>query len=179
VSDPLFFAHIPCLRVLIPLFLPTHFYNAKNTVVNTTSFKTRSVRKEDVTREWFVIDAEGQTLGRMCTTIATYLRGKHKPEYTPHVDTGDNIIVVNAEKIKLTGDKWNKKEYVTFSGYPGGQKKTTAKELMDKKPTALVENAVRGMLPKNRLGRAMFGKMFVYAGPDHPHKAQKPKELSL
>ena len=145
--------------------------------MDTLSYKTKSQRKEDVERKWYVVDAEGEVLGRMCTTIANVLRGKHKPEYTPHVDTGDNVIVINAEKVRMTGTKMDDKEYIRYSGYPGGQKRETARELMDKKPEAIVENAVRGMLPKNRLGRAMFTKLHVYAGAEHPHQAQKPETL--
>ena len=146
--------------------------------MDTQSFKTKSARKEDVVRKWHIIDAENQIVGRMSTKIATVLRGKHKPSYTPHVDTGDYVIVINADKVRFTGSKMAQKEYITFSGYPGGQKKTTAKNLMAKKPTAIVEAAVKGMLPKNKLGRAMIKKMFVYAGTEHPHVAQKPEPLN-
>lgn len=145
--------------------------------MNTLSYKTKSANKETVDRKWFVVDAEGQTLGRMCTQIATVLKGKHKPSYTPHVDTGDNVIVINADKIRLTGNKLDQKTYLSYSMYPGGQKSITAKELMVKKPFAVVERAVKGMLPKNKLGRAMYKKLFVYAGAEHPHAAQKPENL--
>jgi large subunit ribosomal protein L13 len=145
--------------------------------VNTLSYKTQSANKDTVDRKWFVVDAEGQTLGRMCTKIATVLKGKHKPSYTPHVDTGDNVIVINADKIRLTGSKMEQKVYLSYSMYPGGQKSITAKELMVKKPYAVVERAVKGMLPKNKLGRAMFKKLYVYAGAEHPHAAQKPENL--
>jgi large subunit ribosomal protein L13 len=145
--------------------------------VNTLSYKTRSVRKEDVDRRWFVVDAEGQVLGRLCTRIATVLRGKHRPEYTPHVDTGEYVIVVNADKVKLTGKKEIVKIYQTYSGYPGGLKELTATQVRAKRPERLVEAAVKGMLPKNKLGNAMFQKLWVYAGPDHPHAAQKPEPL--
>lgn len=147
--------------------------------MNTLSYKTQSLRKEDVERDWYIVDAEGQTVGRMCTTIATMLRGKHKPSYTPHVDNGDYIIVINAEKVVFSGSKWDQKEYQRYSGYPGGQKSRTAKEMRDKKPEAIVEKAIKGMLPKNRLGRAMFRKLFVYAGGEHPHSAQQPKSLDI
>ena len=147
--------------------------------MDTLSFKTKSANAQTVKRAWFVIDAEGKTLGRMCTKIATVLRGKHKPSYTPHFDTGDYVIVLNADKIRLTGNKMNAKTYIRHTGYPGGQRETTAKELLAKKPTALVEKAVRGMLPKNKLGRAMIKKMFLYTGTEHPHTAQKPKALEL
>ena len=147
--------------------------------MNTLSYKTQSANKDTVDRKWFVVDAEGQTLGRMCTKIATVLKGKHKPSYTPHVDTGDNVIVINADKIRLTGSKMEQKVYLSYSMYPGGQKSITAKELMVKKPYAVVERAVKGMLPKNRLGRKMIKKLFVYAGVAHPHGAQQPKELKF
>lgn len=145
--------------------------------MNTLSYKTQSANKDTVDRKWFVVDAEGQTLGRMCTKIATVLKGKHKPSYTPHVDTGDNVIVINADKIRLTGSKMEQKVYLSYSLYPGGQKSITAKELMVKKPYSVVERAVKGMLPKNKLGRAMNKKLFVYAGAEHPHAAQKPENL--
>jgi large subunit ribosomal protein L13 len=145
--------------------------------VNTLSYKTRSVKKEEVNRNWFVVDADGQALGRMSTRIATVLRGKHHPEYTPHVDTGDYVIVVNAAKVKLSGNKENVKIYQNYSGYPGGLKELTAAEIRARKPERLVEIAVKGMLPKNKLGNAMFKKLFVYAGPEHLHTAQQPKPL--
>jgi large subunit ribosomal protein L13 len=142
------------------------------------SYKTVSVRKEDVQRKWYVIDAEGETVGRMSTKIATILRGKNKPSFTPHTDTGDYIIVINAEKVRFTGDKMNQKVYLTYSLHPGGQKSVIAKDLMAKKPIKIVEEAVKGMLPKTKLGRAMFKKLFVYDGAEHPHSAQKPEVLS-
>lgn len=147
--------------------------------MNTLSYKTQSAKNEEVTRKWLIVDGENQIVGRMSTHIATVLRGKHKPSYTPHVDTGDYVIVINAEKIRFTGNKLNDKTYLRYTGYPGGQRSTTAKELLEKKPIAVVENAVRGMLPKNKLGRAMIKKLFVYAGSDHPHQAQKPEELKF
>lgn len=146
--------------------------------MNTRSYNTKSVRKEDVERQWFVIDGEGEIVGRLATQIATILRGKHKPTYTPHVDTGDNIIIVNADKVRFTGLKEAQKEYQRYSGYPGGQKSRTAAEMREKKPEAIIEKAVRGMLPKNKLGRAMFKKLYVYTGSDHPHAAQKPEKLN-
>jgi large subunit ribosomal protein L13 len=142
------------------------------------SYRTVSVRKEDVQRKWYVIDAEGETVGRMSTQIATILRGKNKPSFTPHTDTGDYIIVINADKVRFTGDKMNQKVYLTYSLHPGGQKSVFAKDLMVKKPIKIVEEAVKGMLPKTKLGRAMFKKLFVYAGAEHPHTAQKPEVLS-
>ena len=142
-------------------------------------YKTKSARKEDVVHEWLVVDATDQPLGRMCSKIAHVLRGKHKPSYTPHVDCGDCVIVLNADKVRLTGDKMNAKKYISHTGYPGGQRSVTARELLVKKPHAIVEKAVRGMLPKNKLGNQMFKKLFVYAGEEHPHGAQKPQTLEI
>ena len=147
--------------------------------MDTLSYKTKSAKKEEVERQWYIIDAEGEVVGRLCSKIAHVLRGKHKPSYTPHVDTGDYVIVINADKVRFTGAKWDQKEYITFSGYPGGQKRATANELMAKKPYAVVENAVKGMLPKTKLGRAMIKKLFVYTGTEHPHAAQKPEALTI
>src|SRR5690554_4092636 len=141
--------------------------------------KTYMANNASVERKWFLIDAEDKTLGRLATEVATLLRGKHKPIYTPHVDCGDYVIVINAEKIELTGDKWNKKLYYRHSGYPGGLKVRTAKELRDKFPERLIELAVKGMLPHNRLGRKMYKKLFVYSGNEHPHAAQKPEVYEL
>ena len=146
--------------------------------MNTLSYKTKSANKDTVVRKWFVIDADGQTVGRMCSKIAIVLKGKHKPSYTPHVDCGDNVIVVNADKIRFSGNKMDDKVYLSYSMYPGGQKSITARELMVKKPYAIVEKSVKGMLPKNKLGRAMFKKLYVYAGAEHPHAAQKPEKLT-
>ena len=145
--------------------------------MNTLSYKTRSVKKEDLNRQWYVVDADGEVLGRLCTRIATVLRGKHHPEYTPHVDTGDYVIVVNAGKVRFTGNKENVKIYQNYSGYPGGLKELTASEIRARKPERLTEIAVKGMLPKNKLGNAMIKKLFVYAGPEHLHTAQQPKPL--
>ncbi|MEL6942604.1 MAG: 50S ribosomal protein L13 [Bacteroidota bacterium] len=147
--------------------------------MDTLSYKTVSAKKETVERKWYIVDAENEVVGRLCSKIAHVLRGKHQPHYTPHVDCGDYVIVINADKIRFTGNKWAQKEYLTYSGYPGGQKSTTAQELMQKKPTKVVENAVKGMLPKNRLGRAMFKKLYVYAGGEHPHDAQQPQEFNF
>ncbi len=147
--------------------------------MDTLSYKTPSLRKEDVQRDWYVVDATGKKVGRLCSQIATMLRGKHKASYTPHVDNGDNIIVINAEKVSFSGDKWNSKEYLRYSGYTGGLKRRTAQEMLDKKPEAIIEKSVKGMLPKNRLGRAMFKKLFVYVGAEHPHEAQNPKPLNI
>jgi len=147
--------------------------------VDTLSYKTVSANKTTVNKEWVIIDAEGAVLGRLATKIANMLRGKHKTDFTPHVDCGDNVIVLNAEKVVLTGEKWSDKQYVRYTGYPGGQRFTSAKEMLKKNPIGLVENAVRGMLPKNRLGRALFKNMHVYVGATHPHEAQKPKIIEL
>ena len=147
--------------------------------MDTLSYKTKSQRKEDVERKWHIIDAEDLVLGRMSSKIATILRGKHKPSYTPHIDCGDFVIVVNAEKVRFTGNKLTQKEYITFSGYTGGQKRIIARELIAKKPIRPVELAVKNMLPKGKLGRAMYRKLFVYAGTEHPHAAQQPETLEL
>lgn len=141
--------------------------------------KTVSVREQDIQRDWYVVDAQGQTLGRLASRIATLLRGKHKPTYTPHVDCGDYVIVVNADKIHVTGRKLTQKKYYRHSGYPGGIKQTTLRDQLQKFPDRVIEAAVRGMLPRNRLGRRMFNKLKVYAGPEHPHQAQQPKSIEF
>jgi len=141
------------------------------------SFKTKSANEKIVVRDWYVVDATNQTLGRMCSKIASVLRGKNKVYFTPHFDCGDYVIVVNASKVVLTGNKMEEKEYQTYSMYPGGQKIETAKEMNARRPELMIERAVKGMLPKNRLGRAMVKKMFVYDTPNHPHTAQQPKEM--
>ncbi|MBS1782411.1 MAG: 50S ribosomal protein L13 [Bacteroidetes bacterium] len=143
------------------------------------SFKTQSANEKIVKRDWYVADATNQTLGRMSSRIATILRGKHKAYYTPHFDCGDYVIVVNSGKVVLTGNKVEDKEYLTYSGYPGGQKSATAKIMINNRPNVIIERAVKGMLPKNRMGRAMYKKLFVYDGAEHPHKAQQPKELKF
>ncbi len=147
--------------------------------MNTLSYRTVSANKSTVDKEWVMIDAEGAILGRLATLVASLLRGKHKTNFTPHVDCGDNVIVINAEKVVLTGEKLTDKQYVRYTGYPGGQRFTSAEELLKKNPIGLVEHAVRGMLPKNRLGKALFRNMYVYAGTSHPHEAQKPKKIEL
>jgi len=147
--------------------------------VNTLSYKTVSANKETVEKEWYVVDAKDVVLGRLASVVAMVLRGKHKPSFTPHVDCGDNVIVINADKIKLTGKKMTDKQYVRHSGYPGGQRFQNPEDLLEKKPTAVVEKAVKGMLPKSRLGSEMFRNLFVYAEDNHPHEAQQPKELDL
>ncbi len=147
--------------------------------MDTLSYKTVSANKATVTKEWVVIDATDQVLGRLASRIALILRGKNKPSFTPHVDCGDNVIVINAEKVRLTGKKMTDKVYVRHTGYPGGQRFATPKELLDRKPLAVVEHAVKGMLPKNRLGAELFRNLFVYTGPEHPHQAQQPKQIHL
>jgi len=141
--------------------------------------KTFSAKSHEIKREWFVVDAQGQTLGRLATRVATILRGKHKPIYTPHVDCGDYVIVVNAGKINVTGQKLDKKLYYRHSMYPGGLRQVSLRRQLQIHPDWIIEAAVRGMLPKNRLGRKMFKKLKIYAGPDHPHQAQQPKSLEL
>lgn len=136
-------------------------------------------RKEDIVRNWYVIDVSGKNLGRVATKIAHVLRGKHKAIYTPHVDCGDYVIVINADKVNLTGSKLNDKIYYDHSGYTGGLRERTAKEMKEKYPTEMIERAVKGMLPKGRLGRQMYKKLFVYAGEEHPHKAQQPVEMKI
>jgi len=147
--------------------------------VDTQSYKTLSANAATVTKEWVVIDATDQVLGRLASRIALILRGKNKASFTPHVDCGDNVIVVNAEKVRLTGDKLTEKVYIRHTGYPGGQRFATPKELLSRKPFAVVEEAVRGMLPKNRLGAELFRNLYVYTGPEHPHAAQQPKTITL
>ncbi len=140
---------------------------------------TRFIRTEDADRKWYIVDAKDQVLGRMATEIAKIIRGKNKAIFTPNMDTGDFVVVVNADKVRVTGKRENLKQYIRHSGYPGGQKVTSFQEMMKKKPEFVVESAVKGMLPKNRLGRKLIKKLKVYSGEDHPHKAQKPEVLSL
>ena len=142
-------------------------------------FTTKHANEATVTHNWYVVDGTNQTVGRMCAKIAAILRGKNKAYYTPHVDCGDNVIVTNCEKVVFTGNKMDEKEYLTFSGYPGGQKGEKAKNLLARRPEVVVERAVKGMLPKNKLGRQMYKKLFVYAGAEHPHGAQKPQDLNF
>ncbi len=147
--------------------------------MDTLSYKTVSANKNTVNKEWVVVDADGLALGRLASEVAKLLRGKHKPSFTPHVDCGDNVVVVNASKFVLTGKKWDSKEYIRYTGYPGGQRSLTAKELYEKDPTRVVEKAVKGMLPKNKLGAALFRNLYVYAGAEHDQEAQKPKVINL
>ena len=139
-------------------------------------FTTKHANEATVTHNWYVVDGTNQTVGRMCAKIAAILRGKNKAYYTPHVDCGDNVIIINCEKVVFTGNKMDEKEYLTFSGYPGGQKGEKAKNLLARRPEVVLERAIKGMLPKNKLGRQMYKKLFVYAGAEHPHGAQKPQD---
>ena len=141
--------------------------------------KTYSAKPEEIERTWYVVDAEGKTLGRLAAEIAKILRGKHKPIYTPHVDTGDYVIVVNADKVRVTGNRLDQKIYYRHSGYIGGLKAVPLRRMLETHPERVIEHAVKGMLPKNRLGRKMYKKLKVYASPDHPHQAQKPQPLEL
>ena len=147
--------------------------------MDTLSYKTISANSKTANKEWVIIDADEQILGRLSSKVAKFLRGKYKPSFTPHADTGDNVIIINAEKIRLTGKKWDDKIYVRYTGYPGGQRFTTAKEMMQKHPIRLVEKAIKGMLPKSRLGSQLFRNLYVYEGAEHPHEAQKPKKIIL
>lgn len=147
--------------------------------MNTLSYKTVSANKATVNKEWVIIDAEGQVLGRLATKVASMLRGKHKTNFTPHVDCGDNVVVINAEKVRLTGNKMTEKVYTRHTGYPGGQRFTTADAMLRKNPISLVEKAVKGMLPGNRLGSELYRNLHVYAGSEHPHEAQKPTKIEL
>ena len=147
--------------------------------MDTLSYKTVSANKATVVKEWLHVDADGQTLGRMASVVAKLLRGKHKPNFTPHVDCGDNVVITNASKIKLSGNKWEAKEYIRHTGYPGGQRSMTARELYRKDPARLVERAVKGMLPKNKLGADLFRNLKVYNGTEHDQAAQKPRTINL
>ncbi len=147
--------------------------------MDTLSYKTISANKSTVVKEWVLVDAEGQTLGRMASKVAKLLRGKYKPSFTPHVDCGDNVIIINAEKVVMTGNKWDDKVYLRYTGYPGGQRSAAAKDVLKKHPERIVENAVKGMLPKNRLGAELFRNLKVYQGAEHGQEAQKPKAINL
>ena len=147
--------------------------------VDTLSYKTVSANKDTVQKEWVLVDATDQILGRLASRVAMILRGKHRPDFTPHVDCGDNVIIINAEKVKLTGKKAAQREYIRHSGYPGGQKSETVESLMSRRPAAVVERSIKGMLPKNRLGSEMFRNLHVFVGPEHTHEAQKPKTIDL
>ena len=147
--------------------------------MDTLSYKTISANKNTANKEWVVVDANGAVLGRLASEVAKIIRGKHKTNYTPHVDCGDNVIVINADKVKLTGNKLKDKVYVRHTGHPGGQRFQSPREVLEKYPNRVLERAVKGMLPKNRLGRQLFTNLFVYAGTEHPHVAQQPKEINL
>ena len=147
--------------------------------MDTLSYKTISANSKSVDKQWLLVDAEGQTLGRLSSKVAKLLRGKHKPNFTPHVDCGDNVVIINAEKIHLTGNKMNDKVYLRYTGYPGGQRETTAKNLLANTPARMVEKAIKGMLPKNRLGADLFRNLKVYVGTEHGQVAQKPTVINL
>ncbi|TFG79010.1 MAG: 50S ribosomal protein L13 [Flavobacteriales bacterium] len=147
--------------------------------MDTLSYKTISANRKTVNKQWLLVDAEGETLGRFASKVAKLLRGKHKTDFTPHVDCGDNVVVINAEKIHLSGNKWEDKTYQRYTGYPGGQRSATAKEVLVKKPGSIVEKAIKGMLPKNKLGADLFRNLKVYVGPNHDQEAQKPTVFNL
>lgn len=147
--------------------------------MDTLSYKTISANKATVNKEWVVVDATGQSAGRLASKVAKLLRGKYKPNFTPHVDCGDNVIIINAEKVEFTGNKWNDKVYLRYTGYPGGQRETTPADLMKKGANRLMEKVVKGMLPKNRLGAALLKNLYVYEGTEHPHQAQQPKTIDI
>ena len=147
--------------------------------MDTLSYKTVSANKATVDKQWLLVNAEGETLGRLASKVAKLLRGKHKPNFTPHVDCGDNVVIINAEKINLTGNKWDDKTYTRYTGYPGGQRSQTAKEMLAKNPARIVEKSIKGMLPKNRLGAELFRNLRVYVGTEHDQEAQKPTVINL
>ncbi|PCE63204.1 50S ribosomal protein L13 [Sediminicola luteus] len=147
--------------------------------MDTLSYKTISANKSTVDKQWLLVDAEGETLGRLASKVAVLLRGKHKPSFTPHVDCGDNVVVINAEKIQLSGKKWEQKTYIRHTGYPGGQRSRTAAEVLERTPERIVEKSIKGMLPKNRLGADLFRNLKVYAGAEHKQEAQKPQAINL
>jgi large subunit ribosomal protein L13 len=147
--------------------------------MDTLSFKTISANKSTANKLWVLVDAEGQTLGRLASKVAILLRGKHKPNFTPHVDCGDNVVVINASKVNLTGKKWENKTYIRYTGYPGGQRTLTANQLFDKNPSSIIEKSVKGMLPKNKLGAVLFRNLKVYVGENHKHEGQSPVLINL
>lgn len=147
--------------------------------MDTLSYKTISANKETVTKEWVVVDATDQILGRFCSKVAKLARGKYKPNFTPHVDCGDNVIIINADKIKMTGNKWTERISLTFTGYPGGQREWTPKRMQEKGSKRLFQKVLKGMLPKNKLGNKILGNIYIYDGPDHPHQAQTPKVIDI
>ena len=145
----------------------------------TDRYITKSATPKDIQKKWFLVDADGALLGRMASKVAKIIRGKHKTNYTPHMDCGDNVVVINAEKVQLSGNKWEAKEYIRHTGYPGGQRSMNASTLLAKHPERLIEKAVKGMLPKNKLGRKLYGNLYVYVGTEHDQEAQKPKKVKL
>ncbi len=147
--------------------------------MDSRSYKTVSLNKSSIEKNWVIVDADSQVLGRMASEVAKIIRGKHKPSFTPNMDCGDNVIVINADKVRLTGKKWTDKQYVRHTGYPGGQRIETPRQVKDKSSAILVEKAVKGMLPNNRLGRQLFKNLHVYKGAEHPHEAQQPKEVKF
>lgn len=163
---------------LQPQFRGIVLFN-KCLIVDTLSYKTVSANKETADKKWFIVDAEGQTVGRLASKVAKVIRGKHKPNFTPHADCGDNVIIVNAEKVSFSGTKLVDKQYIRYTGYPGGQRITTAEQMLSKNPERLIEKAIKGMLPKNTLGRQLFTNLKVYKGTEHNHDAQKPEVLNL
>lgn len=168
------------LNFLLDTGLGMHHYNLfKIYKAKMRTMKTYTAKPKENPSKWYLVDADGCVLGRLASFVAARLRGKHKPIFTPHVDTGDHIVVINADKVTLTGDKWNAKVYYRHSGYMGGLKSRTAREVLEKRPQDLLKHAVKGMLPKNRLGRRIFRKLKVYAGPEHPHEAQSPETIQL
>ena len=155
------------------------YYLLNYSTLDILSYKTKAANKSTIEKQWYVVDAGEAPLGRVCSEVARILRGKHKTSFTPHVDCGDNVIVINADDLVLTGKKMDRKEYIRHTGYPGGQRITTPRQEMQKSSTRVIESAVRGMLPKNRLGRRIFKNLFVYEGSEHPHEAQKPQKVTL
>jgi len=153
--------------------------NLKNWILDTISFKTISANKNTVDKKWVVVDADGQNLGRLASKVAILLRGKHKPNFTPHVDCGDNVIVINSKKIKLSGNKWEQKKYIRYTGYPGGQRSLNALEQFEKNPNSIIEKSVKGMLPKNKLGANLFRNLHVFTDSEHKFEAQKPTKIDL
>ena len=153
--------------------------NLKNWILDTISFKTISANKNTVDKKWVVVDADGQNLGRLASKVAILLRGKHKPNFTPHVDCGDNVIVINSKKIKLSGNKWEQKKYIRYTGYPGGQRSLNALEQFEKNPNSIIEKSVKGMLPKNKLGANLFRNLHVFPDSEHKFEAQKPTKIDL
>lgn len=148
--------------------------------MDTLSYRTVSVKKENINHEWLLIDAENQVVGRLATAVAKILRGKHKPHFTPHVDCGDKVVIINADKVRFTGNKMEEKVYISHTGYPGGQREITAEDLLNSKPEAILEKAIKNMLPKNKLGRHIYSSnLYVYAGAEHVHQAQNPKQIHL